>query len=137
MGLTAAIGVGAGRAAAGFGTAGLAAFLTFLAFLGAARFLATRLAVRFGARRATARFFALDFFLAFLFFLAMSSSPEQVFSSSIRFRPTALNLHDRTGFAKPGSVRMRSGCDHPRNYLPEYANAARTTMNQSAADAPA
>jgi hypothetical protein len=81
--LTTAIGVGAGRGTAGFGTAGVAAFLTLRAFLGAARFLATRLAVRFGARRATARFFALDVFLALLFFLAMSSSPEQVFWSSI------------------------------------------------------
>lgn len=82
-GLTATIGVGAGRGAAGFAAglaAGFAAFFAFLAgfafFRGAARFLAARLAVLFGARRATARFFALDFFLAFLFFLAMSSTPR-------------------------------------------------------------
>jgi len=86
-GLTTAIGVGAGRGAAGFGAAGFGAacltaffaFVALFAFLaGAARRFATRLALRFGARRATARFFALDFFFAFLFFLAMSSSPAQV-----------------------------------------------------------
>jgi hypothetical protein len=118
-GFTAAIGVGAGRGAAGLAAAGRAAlgadffaagFTDFFAAfraaerLAAGRFaLTARLALRLGARRATARFLplAFDFFFAFLF-LAISSSPEQVCSSSVRFRPTPINLHDRTPFAKYG-----------------------------------
>jgi hypothetical protein len=76
--LTTAIGVGAGRGAAGFGATRATAFLAAF-FFGAARFLAGRLALaarfagRLAALRATARFFAfgLDFPFAFLFFLAM------------------------------------------------------------------
>jgi hypothetical protein len=114
-GFTAAIGVGAGRGAAGLAAAGRAVlgadffaarFTGFVAaFRAAERFaLTARLALRFGARRATARFLplALDCFFAFLFFLAISSSPEQVCSSSVRFCPTPINLHDRTAFAKYG-----------------------------------
>lgn len=110
-GLTAAIGVGAGRGAAGLNAAGFATlgadFLAtfFAAFLAGARFaLTARLALRFGARRATTRFlpFAFAFFFTFLFFLAISSSPEQVCSRSVRFHPTLINLHERTPFAKYG-----------------------------------
>jgi hypothetical protein len=110
-GFTAAIGVGAGRGSAGLAVAGRATLGAdfFAAFRAAERFaagrfaLTARLALRLGARRATARFLplALDFFFAFLF-LAISSSPEQVCSSSVRSRPTPSNLHDRTPFAKYG-----------------------------------